>query len=196
MKIYILGVGAIASNIAINLAFDRREDELVLVDYDKVEPRNYQFGTQQYERGQLGQNKVEALQFKIYQATGKTVGVVNQMIKFKNDFLLTSTIPGLLIDCLDNYRAREIVREGSRLNHISCLHIGFSPQRTFAIEWNENYKTPTDIISDFDICQAPSARSFIQYVAGLATIVIIEFLTTGKKLEIVGNRFKNTLLTF
>lgn len=186
MKIYLLGVGALGSSIAVNLAYDRRDDELVLIDYDKIEPRNYQFGTQEYTREQQGQNKVDALAFNIYKTTGKIVQTIDEKL---NPEVVSLPEKGLVVDCLDNYEARLCAKMVSEINGYDCLHVGFSPKLTFSIEWNENYIIPDDIIGSFDICEAQGARSFIKYVSGLATLTIIEFLTTGKKLEFIGNRF-------
>jgi hypothetical protein len=63
---------------------------------------------------------------------------------------------------------------------------------TFEISWNETYKTPEDVHSNFDLCEAEGARSFIQSVAGTASNVILEYLKNGAKIELVGNRFKVT----
>lgn len=188
MKLYILGCGALGSNIAMNLVFDRRDDEFILVDFDKVEVRNYQFGTQQYLREQQGQKKVIALQFNIYRFTGKKVEVEDKRIQdldlLKADFV---------IDCLDNYEARNYVKnEFDKKKSLPCLHVGFSPLMTFEICWNENYQVPDDIKTDFDICEAEGARAFIHYVSGLATNVILEYLKSGSKIELIGNKFNVT----
>ncbi len=186
MKIYILGVGALGSNIAMNLAFDRRDDELILVDFDKIEARNYQFGTQQYFPEQNGLNKVEALQFNIYRFAKNTkVEIKNERFGDNSSCFPSS----LLIDCFDNYESREKARVFSELGKFNCLHIGFSPQMTFACEWNEDYRTYDDLKTDFDICEAEGARSFIQYVSGIATNIIIDYLKKGEKRSCVGNRY-------
>ncbi len=57
-KVCVVGVGAIGSSIALNLARNGFE-RLVLVDPDKVEEEN--LGTQEYTRDHLGMNKVDAL---------------------------------------------------------------------------------------------------------------------------------------
>lgn len=187
MKIYVLGIGAIGSNLTMNLAFDRRENELVIVDYDKVEARNYQFGTQQYIREQEGQSKVDALALNIYRATGRVLKTVNH--KLTGESGLFGNESQLWIDCFDNYESRKATKDLAKWKDFDCLHVGFSPEMTFEIMWNEQYEVPSDTHSDFDICEAQGARSFIQYVSGLATNIIIEFLITGKKKNLVGNRF-------
>ena len=189
MKIYILGVGALGSNIAMNLAFDRRDDKLVLVDFDEVEARNYQFGTQQYLPAQNGLDKVDALKFNIYQIAGNSK-VESKNTKVQEGFLGTEKPKDILfVDCLDNYEAREYIRDNAKYYKIDCLHAGFSPQMTFACEWNEDYRTYDDLKTDFDICEAEGARSFIQYVSGVTTNIIIDYLEKGEKKNCVGNRY-------
>lgn len=186
-KIMLLGCGALGSNIALNLSFDRREDELVLIDHDLVEPRNYQFGTQQYFPEQEGQLKVNALQFNLHKIARKTQGV--EIVNKKIPPIPPISPNSLIIDCFDNYEARELIREYAEKEKLDCLHVGFSPMMTFEIQWNEGYKTPDDTKSSFDICELEGSRSFIQYVSGIATTTIIDFLKTGRKRNFVGNRF-------
>ena len=186
MKIYILGCGALGSNIAMNLAFDRRDDDLVLVDFDKVEPRNYQFGTQQYTEAQNGLSKVEALRFNIYQgARNNKVAGIDERVENIN--LETLNSAGLMVDCFDNYYARASV--ASDLFSCERIHVGFSPLLTFEVMWNEVYEVPDDPKTDFDICEAQGARSFIQYVSGLASTAIIDYLDKGEKYGLLGNRY-------
>jgi hypothetical protein len=187
MNIYILGCGALGSNIAMNLAFDRREDELILIDFDKIEARNYQFGTQYYFPEQEGQSKVNALAFNMYKVAKNHVAERFNM-KIDHDFAPPTGDDFLYVDCFDNFESRKIVHDWCK-NKEHCLHVGFSPQMTFEVSWTDNYTPPDDIKSDFDICEAEGARSFIQYVSGIATTTIIDFIKTGKKRDFVGNRF-------
>lgn len=171
-----------------NLAYDCRDVELELVDFDKVELRNFQFGTQQYFKEQEGNFKVEALMFNIYKATGLRARAY--VIELGEDPLAYEE-DALVVDCLDNFKGREHVK--NVLSPKNCLHVGFSPEMTFEIAWNENYEVPSeDVMGDFDICGAEGARSFIHYVSGLATNVIIDFLKTGKKIDMVGSKYSVT----
>jgi len=189
MKIYILGCGALGSNLAMNLAFDARNYDLVLWDFDKVEARNYDFGTQQYLREQLNLPKTNALSLLVYRATGKLPVGINKKITDLNFHDFSEEPDSLVVDCLDNYEARHIVLETCKIQQVSCLHVGFSPKFTFEISWNENYTVPDDMKGSFDICQMPGARSFVQYVSGVASDVIVDYLATGKKRDFVGNKY-------
>lgn len=191
MKIYIIGIGALGSNVAMNLAFDAKDYEFILVDFDRVEARNYQFGTQQYFREQEGQLKIDALEFNLYKLAGYNKIEVRENKVQEWGFYFVEK-GDLIIDCLDNYSARDYVTRACKDMRLECLHSGFSPSMTFEISWNENYNPPDDVVGKFDICEMQGARSFIQYVAGLTSNCIIEFLKNGNKLELVGNKFGAT----
>jgi len=189
MKLFILGCGALGSNIAMNLAFDRRDDMQVLIDFDKIEARNYRAGTQQFFPEQEGMSKVGALQFNLYKIARK-LNVVFLDKKFSS---LRDLEPlekdDLLIDCFDNYEARDLIRRIAKAREMECVHVGFSPKMTFEICWNDSYETPETMEGGFDICEANGARSFLQYVTGLATNVVTEYLEKGVKVNLVGNKF-------
>mgnify|MGYP001606684005 CR=1 FL=1 len=200
MNILICGAGAIGSNLAALLACDLKgEHEIIVLDKDNVEERNVQAGTQFYQKDQVGMSKVEALQYNIYKWYEREVKIINKEISHENlRIILESgkTINvvdsyDLIIDCLDNYDARSLVQNHWEQLHkkLNILHLGFSDQFTFAIEWAENYKVPTDITSGFDICEMEGAASFVKMVASLGSLVTQEFIKDGKKREFLGNKF-------
>ena len=181
MKILICGVGAIGSNLAANLASDLKgEHEITILDMDKIEERNVQAGTQFYQKDQVGVNKVEALQYNIYKWFERDIIIDYHEIVEGDEFKAD-----LIIDCLDNQKARNILKQQTT----PVLHIGFSDQFTFAIEWNDNYKVPTDITSGFDICEMQGAASFVKMVAALGALTAQEFVKDESKIEFIGNRF-------
>lgn len=198
-KILICGAGAIGSNLATLLAADLHgKHEITVLDFDKVEERNVQAGTQFYQRDQIGMSKVVALQYNIYKWFERDCSIVEHKLERKDTsvFGLLSD-SNLIIDCFDNSEARKLLQEHwefhKDLNRTGTpcdvLHIGFSDQFTFAIEWAENYTVPTDITSGFDVCEALGASSFTKTVAGLAGSTVCDYLETGKKHEFIGNRF-------
>ena len=190
-KILVCGVGSLGSNLVSCLVPDLRgQHEITILDKDKVEERNIQAGTQFYTADQIGQNKVEASQYNIYKWYEKEIEI------FKGEFeeFLSSKNIGawdLLIDCFDNYEARDLIQRIANDLGIgsACLHLGLSDQMTFEISWAENYKVPSDITSGWDVCEMEGAASFIKMVSALASSVIQHYLTTGEKKEYIGNRF-------
>lgn len=191
MRILICGAGALGSNITALLACDLKgEHEITVLDMDKVEERNVQAGTQFYQKDQIGMSKVEALQYNIYKWYERNIDIINQELTLTNaDTILQPWIGGLIIDCFDNYTARLGVHDRVKSRHLNCVHTGFSDQFTFAIEWGEKYKVPTDITSGFDICEMEGAASFVKMVSSLAGLTILDYIKNNKKREFIGNKF-------
>ena len=186
-RILICGAGAIGSNLTANLASARVSDEICVLDYDKIELRNIEAGTQLYMRDQVSKLKVDALQYNIYRWLQSKIKII---IKKFNGY--SDGEYDLVVDCFDNYESRKLLQDWVRKNKIECLHVGFSSKMTFEIEWDEFYEVPEDDLGDFDVCEAMGARGFIQSVAGMASSVVLEYLESGDKLRLIGNRFVST----
>lgn len=191
MKILIAGAGALGSNIAKHISADLKgKHEISIVDFDKVEKRNVQAGTQFYMPDQIGLYKVDALQFNIYKSLQRKVTIYPQKIQD-----LVTWDFDLIVDCFDNHEARKWLQDRYVFPlRADILHVGFSDQFTFAIEWADNYKVPDDITSGMDICEMEGASSFVNMVASLASLTAQEFINNKKKQEFLGNRFRITAL--
>lgn len=196
MKILVCGAGAIGSNLVRILAPDLKgEHEITVLDKDKVEERNVTPGTQFYTSDQIGLPKVEALQYNIYKWYQREISFCNEEIGVMKKFNCKISTYDLLIDCFDNYLSRKYIQEYKQyLPEVNLLHIGFSPDYTFAIEWAENYKVPSDIMKGIDICEMPGAAAFVARVAAMGTLVVEEYVHQQKKVEIIGNRFTHNLI--
>jgi hypothetical protein len=193
MKILICGVGAIGSNLVKNLVSDLKgEHEITILDKDVVEERNVTPGTQFYTIDQVGLPKVEALQFNIFKWFEREIDIVNE--PFDQHHLIHNHYD-LVVDCFDNYDARNhvqnywstrgMLRWGSPFE---LLHVGFSDQFTFAIEWADNYTVPTDITSGVDICEMAGASAFVSHVSSLGALVAEKFIQEKEKEEIIGGK--------
>ena len=203
MKIVICGAGAIGSWLSTYLSVDTRgTHEITILDRDLVEERNIIAGTQNYFREQIGIPKVEALQFNIHKQFQREIKTVYQEIGYgkwpQEDDSGEPLEPNITIDCLDNYISRKAIQGNwaysspifpKTKNPYELLHIGFSDQFTFAIEWAENYEAPEDNPKARDICELPGASSFVNMVAAIGSSVVQEYLTTGKKREFCGGKF-------
>ena len=195
MRILICGIGAIGSNLTARLVSDLKGCEITVLDKDTVEERNISAGTQYYTREVLGEPKVEALQYLIDKNYEKQINIINQELTEKNtDVFLAQFTDALIIDCLDNYEGRKNIQQRAYHRHLNCLHIGFSQDFTFAIEWSPKYTAPSDITSGFDICEMPGASAFVNKVASIGALVAEEFVSTGRKIEIIGNKFTHSII--
>jgi molybdopterin/thiamine biosynthesis adenylyltransferase len=193
-NILLLGAGALGSQTAACLVPDlRNEIELTVLDFDKVEQRNIEAGTQFYLEDQIGQYKANALQFNIYRWFNKRITACNY--KLEDDFLFDPEYFSLVIDTFDNYKSRKLAQDWVTKNSIDCVHAGFSERMTFQVCWDENYTVPDDIVSDFDVCTAEGAAGFIKLAAALTALTVVDFIKNGNKREFIGNRFNIRAIT-
>jgi hypothetical protein len=137
--------------------------------------------------------KVEALQFNVYKQFQKDIEFISGKIGRGGPDVEKYD---LIIDCFDNFEARSYLQElwQENLLDTALLHIGFSDQFTFAIEWAQKYKVPTDITTGFDICEMPGARSFVATVAALGSLVAQKWIEDSSHMEIVGGKYTHTLI--
>lgn len=201
-SILICGAGAIGSNLTANLVADLKgQCKITVLDKDTVEERNVTPGTQFYTPDQVGQPKVEALQFNVYKQFQREIEIINVNLS-QTEMTWGQMESGqydLIIDCFDNENARSLVQESWRQRNLykkdfDVLHVGFSDQFTFAVEWADNYTVPTDITTGFDICEMPGARSFVASVAALGSLVAQKWVDDGEKMEIVGGKYTHSII--
>ena len=190
MKCLICGIGSLGSLLTKNIASDIRDEHTIIaLDFDKVEERNVRANTQAYTSEMIGLPKTEALQYILHKMNRKIETIEEKITK---DTIKNIVFPdsiqspfGLVIDCFDNFEARSAITEACRT--IPCVHVGFSPNFTWSILWNEGYVPPEDA-KGLDICEMEGASSFVHMVAAIGSSVVLEYLTTRKKKELCGNR--------
>lgn len=177
MTFVIFGLGAVGSNLLLNLAKLYSSSEFIGVDYDKVEDRNV--ATQVYFQNQIGMPKVNAMQIILNLKVRKIKYTpMNTKILSPSDPLIESIFKDTLwVDCFDNSASRKLL-EGV----INCLHIGFSPTYTAEIIWGEAYTAPKDVDpKELDICEMLAAIPFVNYVVSMATFTIQNFIESGRR---------------
>jgi len=191
-KILIAGCGAIGSNLVRNLVPDLRgEHEITILDMDLVEERNVTPGTQWYSLDQVGIPKVDALQFNIFKWYEREIEIVNE--EYKKGIALPWF--DLIVDCFDNHRSRLVLQETwLKVSGFDLLHIGFSDQFTFSIEWADGYQVPTDITSGMDICEMPGAAAFVSCVSSLGALSIERYLDKGEKMQMIGGKYSHSIV--
>jgi molybdopterin/thiamine biosynthesis adenylyltransferase len=194
MNICVMGLGAIGSNLMLQLAQKYPNYKFTGIDFDTVEERN--IATQQYIIPQIGMRKANAMQVILGMNLRRTnyTGVVQKIENTGQVSLLTgrSDESVLIIDCFDNTESRKILHKFA--SNVDILHIGFSPQYTAEIIWDEEYTVPNDIPADQnDICEMSEAVPFINFVVSLACMTISDFFHNNiKKSLIITN--KNNIL--
>lgn len=183
MKITVFGLGAIGSNLLVQLSKQHPEYEFYGVDFDKIEERNIR--TQAYFLEQVGMLKADAMRVILSRYNRKP-----RYTPFRERVITHSPIDfgyrhtGLSIDCFDNTVGRKILKEKHKKGEITgeLLHIGFSPDYTAECIWNEDYDVPNDIdAARADICSMGDAVPFIHFVVNAALLNISNWIETGKK---------------
>lgn len=186
-QVVVFGLGAAGSNIMLHLAYSHPDIQLVGVDFDTVEQRNFEAGTQPYTKADLNRPKIQAMQ-RILLTTRRTmVGCQMRVRTTKEIADLATAARGtvldagavLMIDAFDNAESRNLFLP---LKGRHILHVGFSPTLTGEAVWAEAYSEMTpDTKGAFDVCQANIARPFIHALTAIASLVATEFIDTGKK---------------
>ncbi len=187
MHIAIYGVGALGSNLLVELVRQYPDFEFSAVDFDIVEERNLR--TQAFFRDTLGYPKVHAMRTVLerYARNVKYKGIPKRMTAQTPIDTLTPQAD-LIIDCFDNVASRRL------LTHTTVrpvLHCGFSPAFTAEIIWDKEYDVPGDVDPAMpDICTLQGAATFIHFVSVLAAMTVTDYfekkgmnslLVTGKK---------------
>lgn len=170
--ITVYGLGAIGSNLLVQLAKQYPDFEFRGVDFDKVEERNIR--TQAYFLEHVGAFKADAMRVILARYLRKPKYTpIKQKITEK---VKVDSSTDLIIDCFDNTESRKLLCYGE------ILHVGFSPFYTAECIWNENYEVPNNVDKNkADICSMNDAVPFIHFVVNAALLNISDWIETGSK---------------
>jgi hypothetical protein len=180
MNFYIFGLGAIGSNLLVQLSKRYKDAKFYGIDYDIVEDRN--IDTQAYLLHQIGKPKALAMAIVIglRSRNYSYTPIERKIISAKDVKALVRDENSIVIDCFDNSESRSFI------SGKNCLHVGFSPQYAAEMIWDENYSVPGDIPEDQnDICEVTEAIPFINFVVSLACMNIINFVDNNQKRDII-----------
>jgi hypothetical protein len=182
-KVIVFGLGAAGANFLYNIVHSHPDLSYTGVDFDKVEPRNYDAGTQPYSKIDLNRPKVQAMQRIIQTARNKKItGNVAKIVNIQQIIAIVGDHKeAIVVDAFDNAESRNLFLEFGK-DKWNILHVGFSPTLTGEAVWQEAYSKMTpDKKGDFDVCQMHTARSFIQALTAMASLVVTEFIDSGNK---------------
>jgi hypothetical protein len=178
LNIIVFGLGAIGSNIALQLGKQYKDIHIIGVDFDRVEERNVR--TQAYFVQHIGYRKSDCMgpiliskkSNASYLSINKKIETIDDIYEIKNKIKEGDY---LILDCFDNVKSRMIFNGLGKDE--KCLHIGFSPTFTAEIIWHKDYSVPGDIQENLpDICTLDEAVAFIAFVTSFASIVIGDFI--------------------
>lgn len=173
MNIIVYGLGALGSNLLVQLARQYPHFSYTGVDFDKVESRNIPI--QAYFKEHVNLPKAKALQ-SVLQRYGnvKYTPLLNRII---SPIEPLKDSGWLAIDCFDNTASRRLITGSDRI-----LHVGFSPSYTAECLWDDRYDVPGDVDSaQGDICQMTEAIGFIHFVVNRAVLTISKRISDDVK---------------
>ncbi|WP_304340549.1 sulfur carrier protein ThiS adenylyltransferase ThiF [Metaclostridioides mangenotii] len=185
-KVVIFGLGGLGSNIAISLA-RVGVGELVLVDYDVVEPSN--LNRQQYFIGDIGQNKTTAMKENINKIN-PFIGIETLNIFVDKEFLDTKRRSGffddvdIIIEAFDDPKCKAEICNYALIQISEKYLIASSGMAGY---YDSNIITSKKIRDRFYICgdfvneakfgeglMAPRVSICANHMANLAVQIIVE----------------------
>jgi molybdopterin/thiamine biosynthesis adenylyltransferase len=132
----IVGMGALGSHLL--LLARNWKASLRVIDFDKVESKNTQ--AQFHTKMGMGKNKAKALQTAMQGMWGVKIMALSSKLMGNNQVQLLSE-SDLIIDCTDNFKARDIIQAYCADIALPCLHGCLSADGTLArIVWTEFFK--------------------------------------------------------
>jgi molybdopterin/thiamine biosynthesis adenylyltransferase len=175
-RVTIVGVGALGSHVALLL---RNEAHLHLVDFDRVEAKNT-LG-QLFGRLHAGKNKAQVMRDLLAFMFGTKADATPHRLTSDNLALLDGST--LVLDLVDNGKARRLIQAAVREKNLPCLHGAIDDRgQCGRVVWDERF-----VVDDEDAPGAPTCEGgeFLPFVARTASAVAYaaqRFLQTGEKL--------------
>jgi molybdopterin/thiamine biosynthesis adenylyltransferase len=176
-KIVIIGVGQLGSHLL--LAGRNWEGSIKVVDFDKVEMKNTQ--SQFHSKLGLRRNKTISIQQAMQGMFGIRIETVPHRLTTDNaDQILGDAT--LVIDCTDNFNAREVIQNFVRAKGIACVHGALDANGTFGrVVWDEHFKADAEGVEGEATCEDGETLPFGMLTASMLAVATQNFLRTGKK---------------
>lgn len=191
--IYVFGVGAAGSQILLNLIYTQPALDFTVIDYDVVENRNIEPGTQPYGRGDLNRPKTQAISRIALSIKNKKINIQNKKITSAKDIsdIVKNPKESVIIDAFDNADSRNFFTKLSK--EFSVMHVGFSAQMSGEAVWEDVFSPMEHSKADaeIDICEMSIARPFIMGLTGNAAIIVDDYIRKGIKTNIYYDRHHN-----
>lgn len=185
-KLYLFGVGALGSQIAMHLAHP--ENSFLLIDDDRVSENNVTTGTSAYYHHQIGARKVDCLSEMLWLKGRSISDTVPETVTDRNvRQIMNRPILGsigddiIYVDTFDNLASRKLVIE-----HFGnpVLHAGVSINRTGMVAWG-NIFLDEDIAIDEDrysnpVCTNQLGAPILRLTSIVAVSAIEIYVATGE----------------
>ncbi len=176
-NIVIVGVGALGSHVV--LLARNWEASLRVIDFDKVEQKNTL--AQFHGRMGLRQNKTRSLGQAMQGMFGVKLDLIPHKLTEDNAEALLGGAK-LVIDCVDNMEARQVIQTFVRANDIPCLHGALSADGKFSrVVWDEHFVADSEGAEGEATCEDGEALPYFVLAASQLVVSAQEFLESGTK---------------
>lgn len=180
-NIYIVGVGALGSNLAMLL---RNEDAtFTLVDFDRVEAKN--LTTQTFSAQTLGVNKAQAFVRSANFNFGRTrASYIAAPGKITRDNAATAIHrTDLIVDATDNIDAREALMHHARVTATPLVHGGLAPNGEMGVvRWSPQFR-PDAADAGAATCETGEFLPLIMQCAATLALTVQTFVRTRERLS-------------
>jgi hypothetical protein len=175
--VVIVGVGALGSHVA--LLARNWKNPLRVVDFDLVEQKNTQ--AQFHSKMSLRRNKAQAIQQALNGLFGTKIDAIPHKLEDSNaDALLGGA--ALVIDCVDNAKARRTIQSFVRKHKIPCLHGALSADGSFGrIVWDEDFAIDEEGKEGQATCEDGEQLPMFALAGAQVAVVAQRFLKDGTK---------------
>jgi len=174
----IVGVGALGSHL---VQFLRSEDVAIrVIDFDRVEMKNTQ--SQFHGKPSVGKMKSNALQKSMNFLYGVKIDAkTNKLVGDNAEVLLQGD---LIIDCVDNGEARQLIQKVVRDKGLPCLHGALAADGSFGrVIWDESFVIDSEAGAGAATCEDGEFLPFIAitsaYLARAAQLFLREERKVG-----------------
>ena len=176
-KILIAGVGALGSHV---VQFIRNEDiKITIIDHDRVEQKNV--FSQFHGKASIGKNKTQSMQQTMNFFYGLKLQCLPRKIQENNINVLLKDFD-LIVDCLDNLEARQLIQHYVRENNIPCIHGALAADGAFGrVIWDQQFVIDPESSNSITTCENGNHLAFINIVSAYMASSIHEFLKNNKR---------------
>ncbi len=174
-KVAIVGLGALGSHVAL---LGRNWDvALSLIDFDRVEAKHTQ--SQFHTKLGRGKNKAVAMKEALQGLWGLTTTCHTVGVNSTNTNLL---LVDLIIDCTDNFKARETIQRFASESEKACVHGCMSADGSLArIVWTEHFVPDKEGVEGEATCEDGRNLPFHGLAAAMIAQTVQRYLEKGVK---------------
>jgi hypothetical protein len=177
-NITIVGVGALGSHLV--QLIRNEKNSIKIIDHDRVEKRNTM--SQFHGVKTVGKSKVQSVQQSMKFMFGTNIDIVPHKLTNENVNVLLKDAD-LIVDCLDNFEARSLVKNYAEVENIPCVHGALAPNGEYGqVMWNENFTIDSEAGTDGATCENGEHLAFIALVSAYLARSVHEFLVNDRKL--------------